>query len=50
MPDQTAAPVAASQSATTEKNRNLWVCTGFIATGLALLGFLAYHFSNYVLK
>jgi len=52
MPDQNAAPasVAAGSPVSTEKPRNLWVCTGYVATGLALLGFLAYHFSNYVLK
>jgi len=50
MPEQNAAPATAAVSVSTEKNRNLWVCTGYIATGLALLGFLAYHFSNYIFK
>ncbi len=30
--------------------RNVWIITGYIASGLALLGVFAYYFSVYVTK
>ncbi len=53
MPENSpAAPaIDASQSANDPQrrsNRNLWILTGYLASGLALLGVFAYYFAAYV--
>ncbi len=30
--------------------RTVWIVTGYLASGLALLGVFAYYFANYVAK
>jgi hypothetical protein len=44
------APTTKPTSAPTESARTFWIYTGYVATALALLGVLAYHFSGYILK
>jgi hypothetical protein len=40
----------AKKTAARESDRTVWIYTGFVATALALLGVLAYHFSHQLLK
>ncbi len=50
---QASSPAPANQPATSTAStasRNVWIYTGYIATALALLGVLAYHFSGVILK
>jgi hypothetical protein len=49
-PANTPAETNTQTSASTESCRTFWIYTGYVATGLALLGVLAYHFSSYILK
>ena len=41
---------AGKKAAARESDRTVWIYTGFVATALALLGVLAYHFSHQLLK
>ncbi len=45
-----AAPVVHSSATSPQQHhrRTLWVITGYLATGVGLLGVFAYYFANYV--
>ena len=43
-------PAGASNSAAKGSPRSVWIYTVYAAAALVLLGILAYHFSNYILK
>lgn len=52
MPEQTTETSTSTTNRTVLKasDRSVWIYTGYIATALALLGVLAYHFSHQLLK
>lgn len=43
-------PVGGPNSTTKGSERTVWIYTVYVAAALVLLGLLAYHFSNYILK
>ncbi len=43
-------PVKQPGQTSNSTSRNVWVCTGYVAAALGLLGVLAYHFSTVILK
>ncbi len=45
-----AAPASQSSSTRRHSERTVWIITGYLASGLALLGVMAYYFSSYVVK
>ena len=51
MPEQsatTATPRQQQPTAAEAGGRNVWIVTGYVASLLALLGVMAYHFSAYL--
>ncbi len=45
-----AAPLSQSSDVKRHSERTVWIITGYLASGLALLGVMAYYFSTYVVK
>lgn len=44
------AQASQSSDARRHSERTVWIITGYLASGLALLGVMAYYFSAYVVK
>ncbi len=44
------APASQASTAKRHSERTVWIITGYLASGLALLGVMAYYFSTYIVK
>lgn len=50
MPEPPTETIKTAKTVVRESDRSVWIYTGFIATALALLAALAYHFSQQWLR
>jgi hypothetical protein len=46
--NSSAAPAIRTSHSEGHSRRNVWIVTGYLASGLALLGVFAYYFAAYV--